>query len=60
MSSSKTKGLKDVICWHDCWDVFLVDIPEYERPFDADKYCATLKTLLKAIRRNAPVFLALV
>jgi hypothetical protein len=40
--------------------VLLVDILEYEHPVNIDKYCAMLKTLLKAIRRMAPVFLAMV
>ena len=43
-----------------CSDVLLVDILEYEQPVNTDKYCAALKILLKAIRRNAPVFLAMV
>jgi hypothetical protein len=53
-------SLKDAISWRDCWDVLLADMLEYERPVNDDKYCATLKTLKKALRRNAPAFLAVV
>jgi hypothetical protein len=44
----------------DCSAVLLVDIIEYESQANTDEYCATLKTLLEAIRRNVPVFLAMV